>query len=313
MTATRTLRSSRLLPFSVAMGVSFPSPRARVSTMRSLTLRLRSEARRESRSFSSAGMRSSTSPAARGGVPLRPVAVKGTANLEARMPTATSLRLLPRAATSWPSRSLSSAGIRTKTSFRTERSDSTEVLSAGCELAPDGHDALQHRQPGAGGEDEDRPRQPAPRREDQPAGDHDDTLGPAAQADVALEPERLRTRPRVADEERARDRRDRQRERPFPPVASEDECDRAEHAGLADAVGGRVHERAEGRALAALARERPVEDVEQRPDDEHDGAQPEEEDLPVLLEVHEHSAGGAERDAERGEGVRRHPRLRQAR
>ena len=64
--------------------------------MRSLTLRLRSAARRGKPVLQLRGMRNRTSPFGRGGAPLRPVAVKGTAKREARMPTATSFRLLPR-------------------------------------------------------------------------------------------------------------------------------------------------------------------------------------------------------------------------
>jgi CDP-diacylglycerol--glycerol-3-phosphate 3-phosphatidyltransferase len=45
------------------------------------------------------------------------------------------------------------------------------------ELLADVQDALRHRDPGGRGEQVDRPLEPAPRREDEAAGDHDDALG----------------------------------------------------------------------------------------------------------------------------------------
>ena len=60
------------------------------------------------------------------------------------------------------------------------------------ELAARAEDALQDCQPGGGGEEVDRVLQAAPRREGQPTRDHDDSLGAAAEADVALQPEQLR-------------------------------------------------------------------------------------------------------------------------
>ena len=53
---------------------------------------------------------------------------------------------------------------------------------------------------------------------------------------------------------------------------------------LADAVGRGVEEGAERRGLPAGARERPVEDVEDRADDEDHRAEPVEEDLVAALE-----------------------------
>ena len=61
-----------------------------------------------------------------------------------------------------------------------------------------------------------------------------------------------------------------------------------EHEALADPIGRRVEERAERRPLAAQPRESAVEDVQDRPDHEDDGAGPEEEDLVAVLEVDEH-------------------------
>ena len=87
-------------------------------------------------------------------------------------------------------------------------------------------------------------------------------------------------------------------------VAREDVRDRGEHEALADAVGGRVEERAEGRRLAAGAGERAVEDVEDRAGDEDGRAEPEEEQLVVALEEDEHRGDEAERDAADRQGVR---------
>ena len=116
-----------LWPFVDAM-VSFPSRSESVSTIRSLTLRLRCAARAASLSFSSAGMRSSTGPPLAGAFPVRPLGSNATAKREARMPTATSLRLRPERLTSSARRRLSSPGMRTRTSLRVGAS--TEVLAA---------------------------------------------------------------------------------------------------------------------------------------------------------------------------------------
>ncbi len=85
MIATRTLSFDGALPFDFplveAIG-SFPLRPSRsdsVPTMSSFTFCLRSAARRESLSFSSGGMRSSTDPPSRGGEPVRPLGSNGTA------------------------------------------------------------------------------------------------------------------------------------------------------------------------------------------------------------------------------------------
>ena len=96
------------------------------------------------------------------------------------------------------------------------------------------------------------------------------------------------------------------------PRAGEDERDRGEHRTLADAVGGRVEEGAERRRLAAGPRQRAVEDVEDGADDEDARAEPVEEELVAVLERDEDGRGEAERDARRGERVRRDARAREA-
>src|SRR5215831_11446297 len=77
------------------------------------------------------------------------------------------------------------------------------LLRVVAELAADAQHALEHRQPSGRGEEVDRPLQAAPRGEDETGRDHDHTLGPTAEADVALEPEQLGLGARVRDEERA--------------------------------------------------------------------------------------------------------------
>ncbi len=94
--------------------------------------------------------------------------------------------------------------------------------------------------------------------------------------------------------------------------AGEDVGDRGEHEALADAVGGRVEERAERRRLAAGARERAVEDVEERPDDEDGRRDPVQEDLVAILEQDEQRGGPAQQDAARRQRVRRHAGAREA-
>ena len=102
-------------------------------------------------------------------------------------------------------------------------------------------------------------------------------------------------------------------DRDVVPLAGQDEPDRRQHRALADPVGGRVEEGAERRRLPADARERPVEDVEDRADDEDGRAEPVEEDLVAILEGDEHRRDEAERDARRGEHVGRDPRPGEAR
>ena len=128
---------------------------------------------------------------------------------------------------------------------------------------------------------DDRPRQDAPGREHEAGGDHDDALGARADADVALEAERLGAGARVGDEERAGDRGDGDDDEDVLVVAGEDVGDRGEHEALADPVGRRVEERAERRRLPAGPGERAVEDVEDRPGDEEPRAEPVEEELVV--------------------------------
>src|SRR6185369_17131457 len=99
-------------------------------------------------------------------------------------------------------------------------------------------------------------------------GDDHDALGSAPKADVPPEAERLGSRPRVADEERAGDGGERECDSPHLVVAHEHEPDRRNHESLSDAVDGGVEEGAEGAANAAASRESAVEDVEHRPDDE---------------------------------------------
>ena len=93
--ATRTLSSERrTFPLLDAIG-SFPRPASSVSTITSLSFRLRCAARAASVSFSSTGIRRSTDPLPPGAFPGRPLGSNGTAKREARMPTATSFRLWP--------------------------------------------------------------------------------------------------------------------------------------------------------------------------------------------------------------------------
>src|SRR5580765_4908917 len=195
MSATRTLSSLRgALPFVDVMG-SFPSRSESVSTIRSLRFRLRWTARASSLSLSSAGMRRSTAPPSPGVFPARPLGSNGTAKRDARMPTATSLRLLPVRRTSSASRLLSSPGIRTRTSLRVGASTTVLALyhlRTSAHLRPDGPDPLADREPGGDGEQIDRPLERAPRREDEPRRDHDHAFGAGADPNVALEPQRFR-------------------------------------------------------------------------------------------------------------------------
>src|ERR671936_2900368 len=89
-------------------------------------------------------------------------------------------------------------------------------------------DALSHGEPGRRRQRPDRPDERPPGREGEPDGDDDHALGAASDPDVAAQPERLRARTGVADEERAGDRRDGERERDLVAVSGEDERDCAE-------------------------------------------------------------------------------------
>src|SRR4051812_28050794 len=315
--ATRTLSSLRGdLPFVVAMG-SFPSRCESVSMIRSLRLRLRWADRASSLSFSSAGMRSSTDRPSPGALPARPLGSNATANREARMPTATSLRLRPERRTSSERRRLRSAGIRTRTSLR--EGASTEVLApylrsdARAELGAYRPDPLADGETGGHRAAGERPRGPPPRAEDEARRDHAHALGPRADADVPLEAERFGPRARVRDEERSRDGSEGERERDLVAVAVEDERDRAQHEALAHPIGRRIEEGAERRPLAAQSRERAVEDVEDRADDEDERAGQEEEDLVPVLEVDEHRRDRAEQPPRGGQRIRSHARADEAR
>src|SRR5215210_1633239 len=125
-------------------------------------------------------MRRRTSPASFGGAPLRPVGSKGTAKRAARIPTATSLRLLPRSATSAARRCFSSPGIRTSTSF---------LLALMCyqvsllllQLPADVEDPLHDRHPRGRVQEVDRPREQAPRGEEETGDDDGHALRAAAE------------------------------------------------------------------------------------------------------------------------------------
>src|SRR4051812_18854788 len=149
-------------------------------------------------------------------------------------------------------------------------------------LLADVEHALDDRDPGRDGEEQDRPGQHAPGCEHETRGDDDDTLRTRADADVAAQAESLGARTGVGDEDRAGDCGDGHRDEDVVAVAREDERDRREHASLADPVGRRVEEGAERGRLAAFAGERAVEDVEERADHEDEGAGPVEDVAPVL-------------------------------
>ena len=59
------------------------------------------------------------------------------------------------------------------------------------ELTPDEEDPLGDGDPREGGEEVDRPLEPAPGRDEQADPDQDDALDARAEPDVAAEPERL--------------------------------------------------------------------------------------------------------------------------
>src|SRR5262249_29939123 len=90
-------------------------------------------------------------------------------------------------------------------------------------LLSDMQDALDDREPRRRSEHDDRPRKPAPRREDETRGDEDDAFGARAQADVALQSERLGAGAGVRDEERAHHRGDGHDDCPVLALAREDE------------------------------------------------------------------------------------------
>src|SRR3954469_7624137 len=180
-------------------------------------------------------------------------------------------------------------------------------------LLADGQDSLEHRQPGGYRQQVDEPLQrDTERREDQSARDHDHALGPAADADVSLEPDQLGLRAGVGDEERTGHRGDAEDDGDVIACAREDERDRREHETFADPVRERIEEGAERRRLVALAGERPVEDVEDRPDDEEPGCEPVVEKLVPVLERDHDRGRRAQEHARGGEGVRADARAREA-
>src|SRR5919199_1622860 len=180
------------------------------------------------------------------------------------------------------------------------------------QLRADAPDALADREPRGRRQGSDRPDERTPGSEDEADGDHDHPLRAASDADVAAQPERLRARAGVADEEGADDRGEHEADAHEVVVTCEDERDRAEDDTFADAIGGGVEERAEGRPLPARPRKRAVEDVEDRADDEDAGAEPVEEDLVPVLEEDEDGGGDAERDAAGRERVGRDACAREA-
>src|SRR5919109_2421574 len=179
-------------------------------------------------------------------------------------------------------------------------------------LRADAPHTLADGEPCGRREDADRPYERAPGSEDEADGNHDDALRAAADADVAPQAERLGAGARVAHEEGAGDGCEGEPDADEVVVAREDERDRAENDALADAVGRRVEEGAERGPLAARARERPVEDVEDRAHDEDSGAEPVEEDLVPVLEEDEDGCADAESDAQGRQRVRCHAGAREA-
>ena len=112
--------------------------------------------------------------------------------------------------------------------------------------------------------------------------------------DVGTQAESLGLRARVGDEERSDHRGDRDDDRPALPLLGEDERDRGEHRALADTIRRRVEERPERRRLPADSRERSVEDVEDRADDEDPGREPVDEPRVPVLERDEDGSREAE-------------------
>src|SRR4051812_23007888 len=173
-------------------------------------------------------------------------------------------------------------------------------------------DALHNGDPADRGNEVDRPLESSPRREHEAGRDHDDALGPGAETDVATETERFGLRADVGDEEGAGDRDDREERREVVAAPREHVADGCEHRALADAVGCRIEEGTERRRLPAGARERTVEDVEDRADHEDDRGEPVEEDLVPVLEGNEHGRDQAQADAGGRQGIRGDARPREA-
>src|SRR5262245_6311177 len=123
------------------------------------------------------------------------------------------------------------------------------------ELLADVQDTLDDRDPCGRGQQGDGPGQDTPRREHETGRDDDDALGAGADADVPLDAERLAAGTRVRDEQRAGDCGDGDDDEDLAAVCCEYVRDRREHEELADAVGGRVEERAEWGCLSSGAGE----------------------------------------------------------
>src|SRR5205085_3159875 len=179
-------------------------------------------------------------------------------------------------------------------------------------LLSDGEDSLEYRQPGGRRKQVDEPlERDAERREDEPARDHDHTLGAAADTHVSLEADQLGLRACVGDQERAGDRGQADRDADIVAHAREDEGDRREHEALADPVGERIEELSERGGLVALPGEGAVEDVEDRARDEETRREPVEEELVAVLERDRESGCGAEQHAARGQRIRADARARE--
>src|SRR5918995_1769371 len=216
--ATRTLSFERALPLTE------PLPDPLVEAMRSFRL--------DAKGISSASesVRSTRSLTLR--FRRRPLGVNETPKRSARSATTTSFRFDSRRATSRTTVRLSAGGIRTRIVVREVLADKLLALyrrllaRAGAELAAHVQDPLHHREPRGRCKQTDRPRQHTPGRERETDGDHGHPLGARADADVALDPEAFRLRPRVRNEEGAAERRDGERARELLAVAHEDERDR---------------------------------------------------------------------------------------
>ena len=130
------------------------------------------------------------------------------------------------------------------------------------------------------------------RGENEPGGDDDHALGPASDADLPAQTERLGLRARVTDEEGACDGGEHERYAPFASVPHEDEPDRSEHEAFSDAVDRRIEKRPERRAGSSPPCQGPVENVEDRARDKQRGAG-QKEPLGAVLEVDDRGAGDA--------------------
>src|SRR5919199_6986680 len=116
------------------------------------------------------------------------------------------------------------------------------LWTCSAKLRANAPDALADREPRGRRQGSDRPDERTPGSEDEADGDHDHPLGAASDADVAAQPERLRARAGVADEEGADDGREGEADADEVVVPCEHERDRPEDDALADSVGGGVEE-----------------------------------------------------------------------